>query len=266
MPLTLDHLVIHVSDLPQAVADYQTLGFTVQAGGSHADGHTHNALVGFADGSYLELIAFLEPAPQHRWHRHQQSGREGLIDFALSPERVDQLIARVRPLGLAYQGPVDGGRLRPDGQRLQWQIGSPPSPDLPFLCGDISPRSLRVPEGRVRQHANGIQGVASITLRVRDLQASLWRYQTLLEVQPTQAPLALSGLGLAQAVLPLGPTGLVLLSPLKDADTAAARTLRQELDSLGEGLLGASLRAPADTPPAWQAWPLARSHGVHFDL
>ena len=66
MSLQLDHLVILVRDLESAIADYTALGFTVQRGGTHADGATHNALVGFADGSYLELIAFLKPAPAHR--------------------------------------------------------------------------------------------------------------------------------------------------------------------------------------------------------
>jgi catechol 2,3-dioxygenase-like lactoylglutathione lyase family enzyme len=59
MTLPLDHVVILVAELERAIADYTTLGFTVQRGGTHAGGSTHNALVGFADGSYLELIAFL---------------------------------------------------------------------------------------------------------------------------------------------------------------------------------------------------------------
>ena len=66
MSLTLDHVVIRVNDLERVIADYTALGFTVQRGGTHADGVTHNALVGFADGSYLELIAFLQPAPERR--------------------------------------------------------------------------------------------------------------------------------------------------------------------------------------------------------
>jgi hypothetical protein len=33
---------------------------------------------------------------------------------------------------------------------------------LPFWCGDVTPRSLRVPEGAHRQHANGVQGIALV--------------------------------------------------------------------------------------------------------
>ena len=167
MSLTLDHLVILVHDLERTIADYTALGFNVQRGGTHADGATHNALVGFADGSYLELIAFLKPSPTHRWSPAHASGREGFLDFALLPSSVGASVEAARGRGLTYGGPLDGGRVRPDGERLAWQIGTPPSPDLPFLCGDVTPRALRVREGDVRVHPNGVQGVATVTIAVK---------------------------------------------------------------------------------------------------
>ena len=57
----LDHLVILVRDLELAASDYESLGFTVTPGGEHADGLTRNALVPFRDGTYLELVSFLDP-------------------------------------------------------------------------------------------------------------------------------------------------------------------------------------------------------------
>src|SRR5262249_39708681 len=63
----LDHVVIAVSDLDQAIADYRRLGFTVNPGGVHHGGASHNALVVFADGSYFELIAYMKPSPDVRW-------------------------------------------------------------------------------------------------------------------------------------------------------------------------------------------------------
>ena len=79
----IDHLVIVVPELEAAVASYRGLGFTVVPGGRHPIG-THNALIAFEDGAYLELIAFFEPHAQHRWYeRLQQDG--GLIDFCCRP-------------------------------------------------------------------------------------------------------------------------------------------------------------------------------------
>ena len=164
MSLSLDHVVILVDELEAAIAHYSALGFTVQRGGTHADGATHNALVGFADGSYLELIAFLRRAPEHRWWRYALAGYQGFVDFALLPQDTGEVIRAAQARGLAYEGPTEGGRLRLDGQRLVWQTGTPPTVELPFLCGDVTPRALRVVEGDVRVHANGVTGVASLSV------------------------------------------------------------------------------------------------------
>ncbi len=61
MPIWLDHLVILVRDLARAAPDYERLGFAVTPGGEHADGLTRNALIPFDDGSYIELVSFLDP-------------------------------------------------------------------------------------------------------------------------------------------------------------------------------------------------------------
>ena len=71
----IDHLVIVVKDLDQATRDYRELGFNVVAGGQHPVG-SHNALIAFEDGSYLEIIAFV----------HDQGtsfGYQSLYDFTL---------------------------------------------------------------------------------------------------------------------------------------------------------------------------------------
>ena len=262
-PAINGHVVILVAELEAAIADYTALGLTVQRGGTHAGGATHNALIGFADGSYLELIAFLKPDPAHRWGPAAQRGIEGFIDFALLPSSVGEVVAAARSRGLAYDGPVDSGRLRPDGQRLAWQMGMPPSRDLPFLCGDITPRALRVCEGEVRWHANGVQGVAVLSVLVANLETSLARYAALLGPAAVQGVrcVGLPGLGLRQALLPLGTTTLALVSPGPDVQDAAP--LRARLDQQGEGVLGLSLHGPAGVAPL--AWPRDRTHGAAFD-
>src|SRR5436309_5797519 len=155
--LRIDHVVILVNDLSAASADYSALGFTVTPGGEHADGLTHNALISFADGSYLELIAFKGEAPEtHFFYRGE--GYEGLVTYALLPDDINGVISSARQRGLELQGPIPDGRLRPDGTRIEWQTARPPTRDLPFLCADVTPRELRVPGGPATQHANGILG------------------------------------------------------------------------------------------------------------
>lgn len=120
-------MVILVSDLAAAIADYSALGFTVLPGGTHTGWATHNALVVFEDDTYLELIAFLRAAPRAPLVA-APACRRGLVDFALLPTAIAQDVAGARARGLAMDGPNDGGRLRPDGQQVAWQTARPRGP------------------------------------------------------------------------------------------------------------------------------------------
>lgn len=241
--LVLDHVVVLVQDLDEAVAGWTAAGFTVQRGGRHAAGSTHNALVGLADGSYIELIAFVRHDAAHRWHRFAEQRRWGLVDAALLPDSVPAAVARAAAAGLAYQGPQDGGRTRPDGAVLRWQIATPPTPELPFLCGDLTPRALRVPEGAVRRHANGASGVAVLTMQVDNLAQGVARWTALLGRGPSLAPSPLPGFGLAQAAFALGPTTVALVQPVADGATASG-----PVGARPAGPVGLALRVPQPVP------------------
>ncbi len=270
MALQLDHLVILVNNLEQAVSDYEAMGFTVTPGGEHTDGATHNALVCFSDGSYLELVAFRQPSPDHRWWRYTATG-EGLIDWALLPSRIAHDIDTLQRGKLAYTDAIPGGRLRPDGTAIAWEIALPPTDSLPFLCADVTPRGLRVPVGAARSHANGTLGIAALMIVVNDINASLQAYTTITGSQPasehTDAPhLPFTETAARMAMLPLGDhTLLVLAEPAPAASaTPTEHTLRQILDSRGEGLYAIALRVaqPSDTGRL----ATERSHGVPLSL
>jgi len=231
----IDHIVILVDDLAAAAADYTALGFTVTPGGEHTGGATHNALVVFADDAYLELIAFKRPAPEHHWYRHSALG-EGLIDFALLPTMIEADLAAACERGLAIEGPFPGGRLRPDGKQVAWQTGRTPTPDLPFLCADVTPRELRVPAGAARVHANGVTGIVSLTVAVADLGASVARYRALLGTAEREDSSALAAA--RTGAFALGHTTITLATPADDSDTA----LSARLASRGEGPFALALR------------------------
>lgn len=188
MPTAIDHVVILVDDLDNAVSQYEQLGFTVVPGGKHAH-LTHNALITFQDGSYLELIAFYE-APDaskgegHRWYRRLAQGG-GLIDFAVGTDNVAAVVASTASRGLNYDGPHPGQRLRPDGQQLAWSsamVGAGASAALPFVIEDVTERGLRVP-AEASTHANGVRGIKALVIGVEDLDAAVSDYQKLLDKQ-----------------------------------------------------------------------------------
>src|SRR5712691_6594820 len=101
----IDHIVILVHDLDRAVRDYMALGFTVVPGGEHADGRSRNALIAFADGAYLELIAFKDNIVPETHHFYRPNSPEGLVTYALLPTDVDADIQAARARGLDLDGP-----------------------------------------------------------------------------------------------------------------------------------------------------------------
>jgi hypothetical protein len=173
----LDHVVLVARDLNTAMADHRRRGFTITPGGEHADGVTHNALISFADGSYLELVAFrdIDRALTHRWWKVAADGG-GLADFALLS---DDLAADSAALAeLVKTPPKDGGRIRPDGVELKWRTAVLKAP-LPFVIEDITARDLRVPGGAASQHANGAIGIASVAVGAVEIGDVEWRYAEL---------------------------------------------------------------------------------------
>ncbi|NNJ12441.1 VOC family protein [Chloroflexales bacterium ZM16-3] len=248
----VDHLVILVDDLTQARADYEALGFMVVTGGEHADGKTHNALVSFADGAYLELLAFKAEAYQHVWWRHVAVG-QGLIDFALLPGDTAEDVAAARARGLEIDGPFPGGRNRPDGVRLEWQTARPASPELPFFCGDVTPRTLRVPGADTWDHDNGVHGLARVSVAVRDLDASAGRYAALLGSRPL--------VELGRRLFRLGDTYIALRSPGPHEPESEA--IAAQLDARGEGIYSFGLRSESH---AVELCDLGLAHGARITI
>ena len=159
----LDHVVYVARDLAASMDDYTRQGFTVTPGGEHAGGVTHNALVCFADGSYLELVAFRKPDPTHRWWRHAANG--GFADFAVLSDDLAQDLTALKDL--VVREAAEGGRTRPDGVSLRWRAAFLRAP-LPFVIEDLTPRELRVPGGDATRHANGVTGVATLVVAARE--------------------------------------------------------------------------------------------------
>lgn len=164
----IDHLVVAVGDLAQAAQDYEQLGFTVVPGGKHPVG-SHNALISFADGSYLEIIAFYREATDHRWWQPLQKG-ERFVDFCLQTDDLPGDTANLRAAGVAINDPVPWTRTRPDGYELKWLLSLATGSHrgiAPFLIQDVTPREERIP--RQFEHRNGVTGIGTVTVAIDEL-------------------------------------------------------------------------------------------------
>lgn len=239
MPFTIDHIVIAVADLEAAARDYEALGFTVLPGGEHPRG-SRNVLVVLADGAYLEIIAFPKPVPGFRWWEVFQAAGPGFVDYALLPEVFEADVARQRDAGIALEGPIDGGRLQPDGSRIAWRSARPVEPDIPFLVADVTPRHLRVPEGAPRIHRNGVTGIAAVTVAVKDLAASTARYRALLGQEPVAAG-TVPGLGFGLVQFRIGEQVLSIVAAREERAGPA-----HALAARGQGICALSFFGSAD--------------------
>ena len=161
----LDHVIIAVFDLDQAVADYRALGFTTIYGGRHANGATHNGLVCFQDGTYLELLAPTGDSPQPGATDFSPllAHGEGLVGYALLSHdlRADADALRKRGAQIGEVG--EGRRLRKDGIELRWRTAEFDGSLSPFLIEDVTARTLRVPDAmETVTHRNGVTGIAKL--------------------------------------------------------------------------------------------------------
>ncbi len=175
----IDHLVVVVPDLATAIENYERLGFTVMPGGRHPIA-THNALISFADGSYIELIAFFEPSAEHRWWAPLLKGG-GLVDFCMQTDNLRGDTAAFRQAGVSIEDPKPLTRVRPDGYTLSWVLSIPRDPHrgvAPFLIQDETPRHERVPP-RVT-HRNRVTGIGTVTVAVDDVEAVRPWYRSVL--------------------------------------------------------------------------------------
>jgi len=191
----LDHVVVVVSPLADAVAAFTSAGFTVTPGGRHDALPTENALVCFADGTYLELLATRESATRAElralrgssgWERHLKgvsavarrllpslAGPDGVADWAFCGEPLPRRAAALRSAGVRAAGPVRMRRERPDGERLEWELLLPETPLHPFWIADRTPRERRVPgDTRATTHANGARGIAAVRVRAPSVPAA----------------------------------------------------------------------------------------------
>ncbi|KAK6524894.1 hypothetical protein TWF281_011791 [Arthrobotrys megalospora] len=162
----LDHIIVLVphselKDPPKRLTD----NFNITDGGKHADGKTENKLIVFQDGTYIELISFIDDLREHQDDHWWGYKPYGIVDWAVTNKadykaNYDSLIGRLADAqsdssgAFSYAPPQTGGRTRPDGVRLEWAVTFPTRridaeittrpPNLPFYCHDITPRENRV--------------------------------------------------------------------------------------------------------------------------
>ena len=122
-PALLDHIILGCNDLDLGIELVeQNTGVRPAIGGVHPGRGTRNALLSLGERRYLEIIA-PDPAQQKIVHFPQirEMKEPRLIGWAVHPPDIAATAKLLRDNQIAFQGPDDGSRKRPDGRVLNWK-------------------------------------------------------------------------------------------------------------------------------------------------
>jgi len=128
VPNMLDHILLGSNDLNAGINFVEErTGVRAAIGGVHPGRGTRNALLSLGDRQYLEIIApdpaqdkvpdFAVPLLQ----KLKSLSTPRLVDWAEHPGNLEALAAKLKSAGIAFDGPRDGSRARPDGRLLKWR-------------------------------------------------------------------------------------------------------------------------------------------------
>ncbi len=255
----IDHIVILVNDLTAAIETYRLLGFDAQPGGEHPHSGSHNALVVFADGIYLELLAYKNPAlaEQTRWRDavRMLRVREGFAAYVLASNDLTSAVEKLRLLGMDVTDPIDGSRVRPDGQTVMWKtalFNNSPTGIMPFLIQDMTPRALRIEPASEGLGARA--RLSQIVVAVKQLEASRDKYRGLLGVEPKHVKNIGGDVEGYRFVMDWG--SIVLAHP-----TVEGNAMSDQLSERGEGLYAMTLAVEK----IGFEWSELNKRGVHLE-
>lgn len=240
-----DHFIILVNNLDSAIQTYRRLGFDARAGGEHPSMGSHNALIALADSTYIELVAFKDKslAEKSYWRRGVERLRigEGFGGFVLASNDLANDVAQINGRGAAamlllkYDEPQAGSRVRPDGQRVEWQtamLGGSPVGLMPFLIQDITPRNLRIEPAK--EGTGSRAKVKEVVVAVTDIDQARNAYQALLNVEPKRVHNAANDVTGYRIATEWG--SIVLAHPEKGGNAMADLLIER-----GEGIFALSL-------------------------
>ncbi len=225
MSLQIDHVTIAGPDLDRLRGAFAASGLESEYGGPHSNGVTHMALLGFDDGSYVELISTLEPrVPSPLWDAPIRDGA-GPCAWAVSADDVAGEVERLRAQGVPVDGPMRLDRRRPDGRLAEWDMAfpgdHPPGAVLPFFLRDRTPRELRVhPSPAVA--GTELRGIGGVVIGVRNLESGVRLFRSAYGwAEPEYGELPAWGARLAE----FADTPVILAEPSGDG-WLAQRTAR----------------------------------------
>jgi hypothetical protein len=180
--LKVDHATLCGSALAPMESAFAEAGLPAVYGGPHATGGTHMALLGFEDGSYLELIAPQRSDASVRespWG-NAMAGDAGPCAWAVGTTDIEADIRRLAALRIATHAAEPGSRVKPDGTLVRWKTATlgkgTRGATLPFLIEDVTPRVSRVAPSPGTA-GSGLTGIRIVVVGVKRLEPAIAQFR-----------------------------------------------------------------------------------------
>jgi len=231
----IDHVMICVPNLEEAIDVYTRMGFHVYPGGAHTGGATHNAIA-FHQEDYLELLALRDGRPAAALIPGSSDARlseflargGGFRYVAVQSDDLAADVAAMRGRGVDVGDATEGSRRTPAGQELRWKAaGLGPRNPLPiFFVQHLTPLDERRRQvARAGDHPNGALRLDRVYIAVPDVAVAAASYGRVLgmSVPKIQRGAVIKA---DMAVFDLGPTGLTVAQPAEPGPAAEALARR----------------------------------------
>jgi hypothetical protein len=239
MDVTVDHVPFAYGDLEEISEEFERLGLAPEYGGVHDNGITHMSVLGFGDGSYLELIAERSAGEHGFWPDHIRADA-GPAAWCVRVSDVAEECVRIVRAGHPVRGPLYGNRERDDGTLVEWDRAEFGTPErrllLPFAIEDRTPLTYRVTESQSVADAP-LSGIGQVVLAADDAAAATALFRDLYRFpEPVEAtvpgfgsvrsfpgqPVAIAGgdegwIADRLSAFPDGPCAVLLSTPDLDA-------------------------------------------------
>ena len=219
----IDRVVLAWAHLEALAGAFASVGLATDYGGIHTNGVTHIATLGFADGSYLELISVRQPGQQAPVWQHHIATNGGICAWSVSVGDVHRISDRLKTLGMPVDGPRSSSRRRPDGETIESEIAFVGAEGMgslhPFMITDCTPRKTRVRvSGSI--DGSGLAGLDVVVLAVPDVEVAAIEFQ---RVYGAGEPVDIDTGAFPGRTVRLHGEPVALTSPSSDDDWIARR-------------------------------------------
>jgi hypothetical protein len=246
MQFSFDHLVWFFKQPEEAILPLKQKGIHAINGGRHETWGTYNSLTYFGL-SYIEFLGIenlliAEKQKDNRLVTHivQQLAREnqeGPARIAIRTERIEELAVKLKLEGVTVYGPLQGERVRADGQVIRWSLLFPENAvnelQLPFFIqwdkSDEERLSELEQQGLIGSHVEGNPKLESVGFVVHNIDQTIATWRKLFDFKQSEEFID-STINARYRKLELCGTKLMFCTPL------------------GEGLAQKVLKEKGETP------------------